>query len=115
MDFFIRLELNPFEKDYVSSNCCVSMTVVFVDRVVEHRESGLLSTTIKKWPTVSSSTKVFVSSLLFSSPFFFSQQPTSKPSTVEIKVSAAKTGTSTNESCSSQTLPTSSSTAFRLP
>mgnify|MGYP006979935273 CR=1 FL=1 len=33
VEVFIELELNPFELDMVSSSCCVSMTVVFVDRM----------------------------------------------------------------------------------
>ena len=40
------------------------MTVVFVDRLVKHQEILLLKTTIKKWPTVSSSTKVCLLSLV---------------------------------------------------
>ena len=72
MDIFIELELNPFEQDFVSSSCCVSMTVVFVDRGAKQLKiSPVRGRTIKKWSTVSSSTKVF-SSLLFSSSFFLS-------------------------------------------
>ena len=63
MEVFIGLELNPFEGNEVSSSCCVSMTVVFVDSMVTHQEIGLLKTTIKKSPTVSSSTKVYFLSL----------------------------------------------------
>ena len=66
VEVFIELELNPFEKDIVSSSCCVSMTVVFVDSKVKQQETRLLRTTTKKWPTVSSSTKVcFLSLVLF--------------------------------------------------
>ena len=36
VEVFIGLELNPFEEDEVSSNCCVSMTAVFVDSLAEH-------------------------------------------------------------------------------
>jgi len=66
VEVLIELELNPFEVDDVSSSCCVSMTVVFVDSMKEHQESWLFRRTIKKWPTVSSSMKVcFLSLALF--------------------------------------------------
>ena len=66
MEVFIELELNPFDKDKVSSSCCVSMTVVFVDRLAEHQENWLFKEANKQWPTVSSSTKVgFLSLVLF--------------------------------------------------
>ena len=37
LEVFIELEMNPFELG-VSSSCCVSMTVVFADRIATHQE-----------------------------------------------------------------------------
>ena len=34
VEVFIELELSPFFMTEVSNGCCVSMTVVFVDRMV---------------------------------------------------------------------------------
>ena len=59
VEVFIELELNPFEiENVVSRSCCVSMTVVFVDRRAKHQEILLPGTATEEWPTVSSSTKV---------------------------------------------------------
>ena len=41
VEVLIELELNPFEKDIVSSSCCVSMMVVFVNRRAKRQESWL--------------------------------------------------------------------------